>query len=109
MGDPSDGACPDMVAQRTEELLSAILEALNRAVSLQQTTQLMAHPSADPRLTVAQAAEYSGMHPQSIRQACQRRELEHERRGSQGQIRIRLSRIERWLDRDRVRALRGAS
>lgn len=66
------------------------------------------HPKADPRLSISQAAEYASVHPQTIRQACSRRELDHERSGTQGHIRIRLSALEAWLSRDRVRALRGA-
>lgn len=82
--------------------------ALERLLGVQDESRLLAHPTADPRLTVAEAAKYASTHDQTIRQACRLRELEHERRGQQGQIRIRLSQLERWLSRDRVRARRGA-
>lgn len=100
----------------TTEMLAALLDetraarsAFERFIVAQQTSQLMAHPTADPRLSVDQAAEYAGgLHPQTIRKACQLRQLDHERRGPQAPIRIRLSALEKWLSRDRVRALRGA-
>lgn len=63
----------------------------------------------DPALSLAEAAEYlGGMHPVELRKLVRQRELACVRRGDRGFIRIRLSELNRWLDRNTVPARRLA-
>lgn len=92
--------------------LQAIRQLLQELVSLQSGQAMESaraqKVAADPILALAEAAQTSGHHPQTLRQAARARELEVIRDGPRGNIRIRLSALNRWLDRQTVRARRGA-
>ena len=50
-------------------------------------------------LTVAEAAEYSGVSRDTIYTACERAELRHTRIGGRRSIRVKPSWIDEWLER----------
>jgi excisionase family DNA binding protein len=50
-------------------------------------------------LTVAEAAEYSGVSRDTIYTACERRELQHARIAGRRAIRIKPAWIDAWLER----------
>lgn len=49
-------------------------------------------------LTVAEAAEYSGVSRDTIYTACERRELRHARIGGRRSIRLKAEWIDAWLE-----------
>jgi excisionase family DNA binding protein len=51
----------------------------------------------DPILSLKEAAEYLGRHPQTLRKAAQMKEIACIRRGRRGKYFFRLSYLERWL------------
>lgn len=52
-----------------------------------------------PWLTVAEAAEYSGLSRDTIYTACERGELRHARIGGRRAIRVKPVRIDEWIER----------
>lgn len=59
-------------------------------------------PEFDRAVPLVEAAELSGRHPQTLRQAVRQRELPAIRRGRRGHILIRLSALDAWLRRDTI-------
>lgn len=53
-------------------------------------------PPHDPWYPLVAAAQYVGVHPQTLRQAIREREIAASRRGDYGHYRLRLSELNRW-------------
>lgn len=60
----------------------------------------------DPWLRVEDVAAITTFHPDSIRAAAREKELAYYRRGRKGEFKFRLSDVERWMNRGRVKARR---
>ncbi len=58
----------------------------------------------DPVLGLAEAAEYLAMHPVELRRIVREREITCVRRGDLGHIKIRLSELNRYLERHTIPA-----
>lgn len=59
----------------------------------------MSGPSGQRWLTVAQVAERTGYHPQTVREALRRGQLRGSRRGHAGNWRVAEEDLQRWFDR----------
>lgn len=75
----------------------------NTKTSKNRATRRAVERNPDAWMTVQQASEYTGYHPQTLRKLIRMGDLACIRRGGSGHIRIRRSALDQWARRNTVK------
>lgn len=84
------------------ETIAEMLELILRKLDQLQAQIDDLKPTAKQRLSLREAALRTGCSTDTIRRACQRRELRYSQNGQGAAIRIAVQDLEAWLDRQSV-------
>lgn len=97
----------DLAAVVREAVAGALAQSLQQ-IAQQGIGSVMTHPQADPALTAEEAAAYARCHVKTILADARAGLLEVCQRSEGGPVRVRLSALNRYLDKQR-REVPGAS